>query len=184
MAARGAALVTGAARRIGRALALAAADAGYDVAVHHRDSADDAEATATAVREKGVRAEVIAADLGDNPRRLIEHTYVRGWHLPGGGVERNETVREALERELIEEAGIRLTGEPSLLGIYSNARVFRGDHVLIYRVDEWETCPQTSRGEIHCIDWFSPDALPEGVTGGTRRRIEEALGARRPDVFW
>ena len=72
MPARGAALVTGAARRIGRALALAAADAGYDVAVHHRDSASDAEATATAVREKGVRAEVIAADLGDNPRRLIE----------------------------------------------------------------------------------------------------------------
>ena len=68
---RGAALVTGAARRIGRALALAAADAGYDVAVHHRDSTDDAEATATAIREKGVRAEVIAADLSDNPQRLI-----------------------------------------------------------------------------------------------------------------
>ena len=72
MAARGAALVTGAARRIGRALALAAADAGYDVAVHHRDSTGDAEATATAIREKGVRAEVIAADLSDNPQRLIE----------------------------------------------------------------------------------------------------------------
>ena len=72
MPARGAALVTGAARRIGRALALAAADAGYDVAVHHRDSAEDAEATAAAVRDKGVRAEVIAADLNDAPQRLIE----------------------------------------------------------------------------------------------------------------
>ena len=72
MGARGAALVTGAARRIGRALALAAAEAGYDVAVHHRDSADDAEATAAAVRDKGVRAEVIAADLNDNPQQLIE----------------------------------------------------------------------------------------------------------------
>ena len=72
MPARGAALVTGAARRIGRALALAAADAGYDVAVHHRDSAEDAEATAAAIREKGVRAAVIAFDLADNPGRLIE----------------------------------------------------------------------------------------------------------------
>ena len=72
MGARGAALVTGAARRIGRALALAAAEAGYDVAVHHRDSAQDAEATAAAVRDKGVRAEVIAADLNDAPQRLIE----------------------------------------------------------------------------------------------------------------
>ena len=69
---RGAALVTGAARRIGRALALAAAEAGYDVAVHHRDSAQDAEATAAAIREKGVRAAVIAFDLADNPGRLIE----------------------------------------------------------------------------------------------------------------
>ena len=115
---------------------------------------------------------------------LIQHTYTHGWHLPGGGVERNETVREALERELIEEAGIRLTGEPSLLGIYSNARVFRGDHVLIYRVEAWEPCAQTSRGEIHAVDWFAPDALPDGVTAGTRRRIEEALGVRPPDVFW
>lgn len=71
MPARGAALVTGAARRIGRALAIAAAEAGYDVAVHHRDSADDAEATAAAVRAKGVRAEVIAADLTDKPEPLI-----------------------------------------------------------------------------------------------------------------
>jgi len=56
MANRGAALITGAARRIGRALALSAADAGYDVVVHHRDSADDAEATARAVRKADVRA--------------------------------------------------------------------------------------------------------------------------------
>ena len=115
---------------------------------------------------------------------LIQHTYVHGWHLPGGGVEKGETVHEALERELVEEAGVRLAGPPSLVGIYSNAPVFRGDHVLIYRVDAWEACPQTSRGEIHCIDWFAPDALPHGVTDGTRRRIEEALGARAPDVFW
>ena len=115
---------------------------------------------------------------------LIQHTYVHGWHLPGGGVEKGETAHEALERELVEEAGVRLAGPPLLLGVYSNARVFRGDHVLIYRVDMWEACPQTSRGEIHCIDWFAPDALPDGVTDGTRRRIEEALGARAPDVFW
>ena len=115
---------------------------------------------------------------------LIEHTYVHGWHLPGGGVERDETAEEALERELVEEAGVRLAGPPKLLGVYSNARAFRGDHVLIYRIDEWSACPQTSRGEIHCVDWFDPNALPSGVTPGTRRRIEEALGVRSPDVFW
>lgn len=71
MPGRGAALVTGAARRIGRALALAAADAGYDVAVHHRDSPQDAESTAAAVRERGVKAAVVAADLSDHPEHLV-----------------------------------------------------------------------------------------------------------------
>lgn len=71
MPTRGAALVTGGARRIGRALALAAAQAGYDVAVHHRDSAEDANETAQAVRAAGVKAAVLSADLGDHPERLI-----------------------------------------------------------------------------------------------------------------
>jgi NAD(P)-dependent dehydrogenase (short-subunit alcohol dehydrogenase family) len=69
---RGAALVTGAARRIGRALTLAAAECGYDVAVHHRDSAEDAEATASDIRALGRKAVVIASDLADHPEQLIE----------------------------------------------------------------------------------------------------------------
>jgi NAD(P)-dependent dehydrogenase (short-subunit alcohol dehydrogenase family) len=60
-----AALVTGAARRIGRAIALALADAGFAVAVHCRASRDAAEATAADVRSRGVRAVVLAADLTD-----------------------------------------------------------------------------------------------------------------------
>jgi NAD(P)-dependent dehydrogenase (short-subunit alcohol dehydrogenase family) len=62
---RGWALVTGAARRIGRALAIAAGEAGYDVVVHHHASPDDAEETAGALRGLGRRAEVRAADLAD-----------------------------------------------------------------------------------------------------------------------
>lgn len=71
MPSRGAALVTGAARRIGRALAIAAAEAGYDVAVHHRDSEHEAEETAAAVRERGVHARVLAAELSKDPQSLI-----------------------------------------------------------------------------------------------------------------
>ena len=65
MSARGAALVTGAGRRIGRALALEAARAGYDVAIHHRASADEAEETAADVRALGRRAALVRADLSD-----------------------------------------------------------------------------------------------------------------------
>jgi NAD(P)-dependent dehydrogenase (short-subunit alcohol dehydrogenase family) len=59
------ALVTGAGRRIGRVLALEAARAGYDVVIHHRDSADEAEAVAEEVRALGRHAVTAAADLAD-----------------------------------------------------------------------------------------------------------------------
>lgn len=62
-ASRGAALVTGGARRIGRAIALKLAGAGFDVAVHYGSSRDEAEATAEAVRALGRRAAVVRADL-------------------------------------------------------------------------------------------------------------------------
>ena len=59
----GAALVTGGARRIGRAIVLALAARGHDVAIHHRGSAEDAQALAEEVRALGVRAAVVSADL-------------------------------------------------------------------------------------------------------------------------
>ena len=60
---KGAALVTGAARRIGCAIALALADDGYDVAVHYGSSRGDAEKVVAEIVAKGRRAIAIAADL-------------------------------------------------------------------------------------------------------------------------
>lgn len=62
--ARGAALVTGAARRIGRALSLSLAEAGYAIAIHHRDAEADAQSLAEEVRSMGGRAAVLQAELG------------------------------------------------------------------------------------------------------------------------
>ena len=60
---RGAALITGGSRRIGRALTLAAADAGFDVAIHVRAIDDDAEAAAADVRARGRKASLHGCDL-------------------------------------------------------------------------------------------------------------------------
>lgn len=57
------ALVTGAGKRVGRAMALALADAGLNVAVHFNASAEDAETVAGLIRAKGRKAAAIAADL-------------------------------------------------------------------------------------------------------------------------
>ena len=59
------ALVTGAGRRIGRAIALGLAQAGWDVAIHYRHSAHEAAETAAAVRALGRRAALVGADLND-----------------------------------------------------------------------------------------------------------------------
>ena len=70
--ARGAALVTGAARRIGRRLAVECARLGYDVAVHHRGEPDEAEATCREVEALGRRAVRLHAELAEPgaPERL------------------------------------------------------------------------------------------------------------------
>lgn len=115
---------------------------------------------------------------------LVEHTYVHGWYLPGGGVERGETAEQALARELVEEAGVRSLARPRLLSVHSNERYFRGDHVLVYRVTAWEPCAASSRGEIAAARFFSRDALPPETTAATRRRIDEALDDRDPDPAW
>jgi len=59
------ALVTGGARRLGRAMVLYLARRGMDVAIHYQRSADEAQATAAEARALGVRAEVFHADLLD-----------------------------------------------------------------------------------------------------------------------
>jgi NAD(P)-dependent dehydrogenase (short-subunit alcohol dehydrogenase family) len=67
-------LVTGAARRLGRAIALDLAGAGWNVAVHYNGSAGEAEQVAAACRDKGVKTSVLQADLSqeDQTAPLIE----------------------------------------------------------------------------------------------------------------
>ena len=115
---------------------------------------------------------------------LIEHTYTPGWYLPGGGVERGETLETALARELLEEAGVVMDARPKLLSSHDNGKGFPGDHVLIYRIGAWRAVEATQRGEILNRGWFAPDALPEDTTPATRRRIAEVFGGAEPDPLW
>lgn len=61
------ALITGAAQRLGRAMALDLAETGWDVAIHFNGSKDAAEATAAEARAFGANAVTLQADLGDGP---------------------------------------------------------------------------------------------------------------------
>jgi len=109
---------------------------------------------------------------------------LRSRFLPGGGVERGETTEQAVVRELREEAGVRVIGRPRLMGIHANHRVFRGDHVLLYRIEAWAPCAAADQGEIRAVAWFAPDRLPADTSPGTRRRIEEALDGAESTPHW
>jgi 8-oxo-dGTP pyrophosphatase MutT (NUDIX family) len=130
----------------------------------------------------GVRGVVIN---GDGKVFLIQHTYVSGWHLPGGGVEAGETFREALKRELMEEGRIELAAEPDLHGLFFNSHVSRRDHVAVYIVKAFrqERMPEPNR-EISACGFFAPDALPAETTQGTRLRIAEVFDGTEPTLTW
>jgi 8-oxo-dGTP pyrophosphatase MutT (NUDIX family) len=71
----------------------------------------------------GVRAAVFDAQ---ERIFLVRHTYVPGWHLPGGGVEPGQTLIQALEDELRQEAAMELSGKPQLHGVFFNNRTKAG----------------------------------------------------------
>ena len=79
---------------------------------------------------------------------LVRHTYVSGWHLPGGGVERGETAGEALEKELREEGNLAISGKPQLFHVYFNNHTSKRDHVVFYRVEVTQTSPRKPDREI------------------------------------
>ena len=116
---------------------------------------------------------------------LVKHSYVDGWHMPGGGVESGETMQTALARELAEEGNITLTGQPQLFAVYFNARVSRRDHVGLYIVRDFlqESPPQPNR-EIVEHGFFAVDALPQDTSRATRARIDEVLKGVAVGELW
>lgn len=130
----------------------------------------------------GVRAIVLD---GEGRVFLVEHGYISGWHLPGGGVEVGETILDALRRELKEEGRIELLDSPVLHGVFFNGHISRRDHVVLYVVRQFrqDRLPEPNR-EIAACGFFALDALPQGTTEGTRLRIAEVVGGRTPTTTW
>jgi len=130
----------------------------------------------------GVRGVVLDAD---DRVFLVRHSYVSGWHLPGGGVEVGESFLEALRRELIEEGRIELVGEPALHGLFFNRHVSRRDHVAVYVVRQFrqDRLPEPNHEIVEC-GFYAATALPPDATRGTRLRIAEVLDGVTPVSTW
>ncbi len=115
---------------------------------------------------------------------LVKHTYVSGWHMPGGGVERGETGLQALHKEIREEGNLVATSTPQLFHVYFNNRTSDRDHVLFYRLDVTQTATKVPDREISESGFFPLDALPDATTPATRRRLAELAGDMQPDDYW
>jgi 8-oxo-dGTP pyrophosphatase MutT (NUDIX family) len=130
----------------------------------------------------GVRGLVLDSD---NKVFLVKHSYVSGWHLPGGGVEVGESFLEALRRELMEEGRIELADEPPLHGLFFNVHVSPRDHVAVYVVRQFrqDRLPEPNHEIVEC-GFYDTAALPAETTQGTRLRIAEVLDGKARIATW
>ncbi|MBP1852561.1 NUDIX domain-containing protein [Rhizobium halophytocola] len=115
---------------------------------------------------------------------LVRHSYLPGWYMPGGGVERGETLPNALEKEIREEGNLVLTAPAELVHVYLNTKASPRDHVVFYKAKVKQTAPRPRDWEIVECGFFDPENLPDGTSASTRRRLEELSGLLPHDDFW
>jgi ADP-ribose pyrophosphatase YjhB (NUDIX family) len=102
---------------------------------------------------------------------LVQHTYLTGWHLPGGGVNRNECLSEALNREMFEEVGI-VVQDAIFFSIYRNGR----NHIACYIITDWRSDDRFGGSwEIRRSAWTNIKDLPEDTSRAVRNRINEII---------
>lgn len=123
----------------------------------------------TRPQTRGVRAIALTAA---GQVVLVRHSYLPGWHLPGGGYARGESAEQAVLRELREEIGMAAHGSVRLLGTLQHRPNFRRDTVTLALVEQVAFVFRPSM-EIVEARAFDFDALPAEASGGTRRRLAE-----------
>jgi 8-oxo-dGTP pyrophosphatase MutT (NUDIX family) len=130
----------------------------------------------------GVRGVVIDAE---NRVLLVRHGYVQGWHFPGGGVDKGESIHQAVAREVREETGVVIGAAPELYGFYTNFISFPGDHIALFIIRDFTVNPShRSSFEIREHGFYPRSGLPDTTTGGTQRRLTEVFDGATPAHAW
>ena len=144
-----AALVTGGARRIGRALSLALADNGFAVAVHHHRSKSDAETLVAEIHKGGGKAIAIAADLADEDavKELLPRAAAAlgpiGVLVNNASIFESDTVATATRESWLRHHAINLRAPFLLIQEFAKRLPAEAGGVIVNLLDErvWNLTP-------------------------------------------
>lgn len=128
----------------------------------------------------GVRAIALTED---GAVVLVRHSYLRGWHLPGGGQNPGEAPLDAVLRELREEAGMTGHGAATPIARFRQRPNFRHGVVTLFLVEDVAFRFRPSL-EIVEARAFDPADLPAEATPATRARIAEWREGKAPPTNW
>ena len=118
------------------------------------------------------RIGVFALIFDEERRVLLAHRRdIDWWNLPGGGMERGETVEEAIIREVREETGLEVEVK-YLVGVYSKPQ--KQEVVLTFNCRTMGGI-LTPTEESRACSYFAPDNLPINTLPKHRQRVEDAL---------
>ncbi len=118
---------------------------------------------------------VNVAVLYNNQILLTKRDDFEVWCLPSGGVEDGESLAQAAMRETKEETGtdIELV---SLVGVYSRIGALPDVHAVLFTATPIGASLQTQPGETIEVRYFPLDQIPDNLSFGHRKRIEDAIG--------
>lgn len=114
---------------------------------------------------------------------LVKHTYQPHWYIPGGGIKKGESAKAAVLRELKEEVGLTVIGEPQLFGVYYHTYMGVSDYPIIYVIKNYSLVNAYSP-EIEQMDWFNYAELPQMTSPGTKRRLNEYFTQAPQSDYW
>jgi 8-oxo-dGTP diphosphatase len=118
-----------------------------------------------------------AARTQDGRWVLVRRADVRCWALPGGTLEWGETLRSAVERELAEEAGVRVLQLGGIVGVYSaperDAR-FHAVTIVVAATVGLPDRPPANPAEVLEVRLFENDSLPNRLAHGMSDMLQDA----------
>ncbi len=122
---------------------------------------------------------VAAARTRDGRWLLVRRGDTGEWALPGGTLEWGEQLRDAVTREIAEEAGAHVSELGDLAGVYSRPdrdRRFHAVTVVVHAVVEPPERPPRNPLEVLEVGLFADDALPSTLAHGMTEMMQAARG--------